>query len=165
MLARMIRDVCTQDAARIAEIYNYYIKETVITFEDRVVPLNEMAERIQAITQKKFPYIVYEEDGLLTGYAYLNTWRTRPAYDITLEASIYLDHTQIGRGIGKKLYKELIARGRQMNLHSLVGSIALPNNPSRKLHADLGFELVGNFKESGKKFNKLIDVEFWQLFL
>ncbi len=161
----MIRDVVIHDAPRIAEIYNYYINKTIVTFEDQPVSVNDILERIINITQKGFPYIIYKENDLLIGYAYLNTWRTRPAYNITLETSIYLDHAYTGHGVGKELYKALIDRAKTMDLHSLIGSISLPNDPSRKLHAELGFELVGNFRDVGRKFNKLIDVEFWQLFL
>jgi phosphinothricin acetyltransferase len=99
------------------------------------------------------------------GYAYLSNWRTRSAYDISLETSIYLDIQSMGRGIGTVLYKELIEKSREINIHSLIGVISLPNEASQKLHKKLGFQLVGNFRESGRKFNQLIDVEFWQYFV
>lgn len=160
-----IRNVTLQDAKSICDIYNYYIKDTIITFEDEVVSEKEIKERISKILKKGYPYIVYEEDGCVVGYAYVDNWRTRKAYDITLETSIYLDKDSIGKGIGRILYQELINKARQINIYSLIGVVSLPNEPSQKIHADLGFELIGNFKESGRKFDKLIDVEFWQLFL
>ena len=161
----MIRDVRIEDAARIAEIYNYYIEETIVTFEYDTVSAKEIENRINKIQSKRYPYFVYEEDGLVLGYAYLNNWRERAAYDITLETSIYLDHNFIARGLGSIMYEELITRARKKDIHSLIGSISLPNDASRKLHKKFNFELIGNFKESGVKFNKLIDVEFWQLIL
>jgi phosphinothricin acetyltransferase len=159
----MIRNATLADAVRIADIYNYYIKCTVITFEDEIIDACEIERRIKAVQGKNYPYIVYEEFGQLLGYAYLNNWRTRSAYDITLETSIYLDLNYVGQGIGTVLYKELIDMSQKINIHSLIGVISLPNEASRRLHEKLGFQLVGNFRESGKKFNRLIDVEFWQL--
>lgn len=161
----MIRDITPDDAGQIAGIYNYYIRNTVVTFEYEPVTEADIKERIFKIQQKGYPYFVYEKDGMIAGYAYLNNWRERAAYDITLETSVYLNHDAIGSGIGSILYKELIERARQINIHSLIGVISLPNEESQHLHEKFGFRLVGNFKESGIKFGKLIDVEFWQLIL
>jgi len=161
----MIRDVRIEDAARIAEIYNYYIEETIVTFEYDTVSVKEIENRINKMQSKRYPYFVYEEDGLVLGYAYLSNWRERVAYDITLETSVYLDRNFMARGLGSIMYEELITRARKKDIHSLIGSISLPNDASRKLHKKLNFELIGKFKESGVKFGKLIDVEFWQLIL
>ena len=161
----MIRDVTPDDAKRITDIYNYYIKETIVTFEYDPVSEQDIKERIKKVTGKNFPYFVYEQDGIVIGYAYLNNWRERVAYDITLETSVYLDHKATGSGIGSILYQELINRAQKINIHSLIGVISLPNPESQKLHRKFNFELIGNFKESGVKFDRLIDVEFWQLIL
>lgn len=161
----MIRNVQLSDAKRISEIYNPYIQHTIITFEEEQVTESDIAERIKAITQKNFPYIVYEENGNVVGYAYLSNWRSRSAYDITLETSVYIDEKAQAKGLGTILYAELISKAREINIHSLIGVISLPNPISRKLHKKFNFELVGNFKESGLKFDKFIDVEFWQLIL
>ncbi|WP_165041032.1 GNAT family N-acetyltransferase [Dysgonomonas sp. ZJ709] len=161
----MIREVQLDDAKRIAEIYNYYIKDTIITFEEKLVSEEDIAQRILKVQGKGFPYFVYEKEGKVIGYAYLNNWRERSAYDISLETSVYLDHEMIGSGVGSILYKELIMRAKAINIHSLIGGVSLPNEESQRLHEKFNFRLVGNFKESGKKFNRLIDVEFWQLIL
>ena len=158
----MVRMVQPSDAPRIAEIYNYYIENTVITFEEEKVTKQDIEQRIQKILKKGFPYIVYEKGGKVIGYAYVNNWRERSAYDITLENSIYVDRYETKQGIGSLLFTRLIQESVKINIHSLIGVISLPNEPSRKLHNKFGFKLIGNFKESGKKFNKLIDVEFWQ---
>jgi len=161
----MIRDVTPADAARLAEIYNYYIAETIITFEYDAISAEDMQQRILKIHLKGFPFFVYEDNGEILGYAYLSNWRERVAYDITLETSVYLDKENKGKGIGSILYQELIDRSRKLNIHSLIGVVSLPNKPSQILHEKFGFDLVGNFRESGVKFGKLIDVEFWQLIL
>lgn len=160
-----IRDVQFSDAARIAEIYNYYIENTIITFEEVPVSEEEIRLRIEKVQAKNYPFIVYEKDGLVIGYAYISNWRERSAYDITLETSIYLASDAVAFGVGTELYRALIGRSKALNTHSLIGVISLPNEASQKLHQKLGFILVGNFRESGHKFGKLIDVEFWQLIL
>lgn len=159
----MIRKVNLSDAVRIAEIYNYYIDNTIITFEEENIDAHEIEQRILSVWENKYPYLVYEENGEVAGYAYLGKWRTRSAYDITLETSIYIDINSTGRGIGELLYKALIEEAGKINIHSLIGVISLPNDASRGLHEKLGFRLAGSFPESGKKFGKLVDVEFWQL--
>lgn len=161
----MIRNVQLSDAKRIAEIYNPYIKDTIITFEEELVTEQDITKRIEYVTAKNFPYIVYEENGTVVGYAYVSNWRSRSAYDITLETSVYIDEKAQAKGLGSILYAELINKAREINVHSLIGVISLPNPVSQKLHKKFNFTLVGNFKESGLKFNKLIDVEFWQLIL
>lgn len=161
----MIRNVTVADAKRIAEIYNYYIKDTIITFEYDFVSEEEMMRRIEKINKKGFPFIVYEANGNVEGYAYVSNWRERIAYDITLETSVYLDKNTHGKGLGSILYQELIDRSRAIGIHSLIGVVSLPNPESQKLHKKFNFDLVGCFKESGIKFGKLIDVEFWQLIL
>lgn len=161
----MIRDVSINDAKRIAEIYNYYIEHTIVTFEYDKLTESDMQERILKISRKGFPFFVYEDNNVVIGYAYLNNWRERVAYDITLETSVYLDHQLMGKGIGSILYAELIERAKKIGIHSLIGVVSLPNEQSQRLHTRFKFDLIGNFRESGVKFGKLIDVEFWQLLL
>ncbi len=161
----MIRKVQLSDAQAIAEIYNYYIENTIITFELEPIDADEERFRILNITNNGYPYIVYEEQGGVIGYAYLSKWREREAYNNTLETSIYLHKDHCGKGIGKILYKALIDLAKEKKVHVLIGSISCPNSESQKLHEKLGFEKVGVFKEVGCKFDKYIDVEFWQLSL
>jgi phosphinothricin acetyltransferase len=159
----MIRDAQPEDAGKIARIYNHYIEDTIITFEEEPVDEAIICGRIEKIRKKSYPFIVYEENGEVLGYAYSDTWRERPAYNITLETSIYVDHNYLGKGIGNILYAGLIEKSKTIGIHSLIGVISLPNDPSRSLHRKFHFDLIGCFKESGIKFGKLIDVEFWQL--
>ncbi|MDR1810401.1 MAG: GNAT family N-acetyltransferase [Prevotella sp.] len=159
----MLRNATPEDAGRIAEIYNHYIENTVITFEDTAVTAAIMADRIAQIQEKGRPFIVYEENGETLGYAYASTWRARPAFNITLETSVYIDVKHLGQGIGSRLYAQLIERTRAIGIHSLIGVIALPNDVSRRLHQKTGFDLIGNFRKTGQKFGRLVDVEFWQL--
>jgi L-amino acid N-acyltransferase YncA len=160
----MIRLCTPSDAAQICEIYNYYVRETVITFEESPVPEAEMSRRIADVTSR-MPWLVWEEDGAMAGYAYATPWKTRAAYRHSVESSIYLAPQATRRGIGPRLYAELIARLRQMGLHCVIGGAALPNPPSVSLHEKLGFTKVAEFRQVGFKFGRWIDVAYWELIL
>lgn len=161
----MIRDVLLSDAGQIAAIYNHYVRNTIITFEYEPVSEEEMKARIIKIKDKNYPFFVYEDAGMIKGYAYLSNWRERVAYDITLETSIYLDYKDTGQGLGTLLYQELIDRSKKIDIHSLIGVVSLPNEVSSRIHRKFAFASVGIFREAGMKFGKLIDAEFWQLIL
>lgn len=160
----MIRPVTLSDAPAIASIYNHYIEQTVITFEfDSVTPA-EIASRIEK-TIVKYPYLVYEEEGQVLGYAYVGEFRSRVAYRQTGETSIYLHPEATGRGIGKRLLKALLDEARKMEFHVLIGVITIPNDVSVALHEQFGFKQAGCFHEVGRKFNRWLDVGYWELLL
>ncbi len=161
----MIRGVEVRDAADIAAIYNYYIRETIITFETEEIDTAEMENRIKKILEAGYPFIVHEENNKITGYAYVGKFRERSAYSESLETSIYLDINEKGRGIGRKLYKRLIELSQEAGVHVLIGVVSYPNLASQRLHESVGFEKAGVIKEAGKKFGKYIDVEFWSYIL
>ena len=156
----MIRDALDSDAKSISEIYNYYIANTYITFEMEPVTPEEIKSRIEKYRQLG-PYFVYEENNDVIGYAYVSRFRERKAYENTVESTIYLKHESGGKGIGFQLYSELLARVSE-NYHVIIAGIALPNDVSIRLHEKCGFKKVGHFSEVGRKFDKWIDVGFWQ---
>lgn len=161
----MIRNCLLQDAQAICNIYNYYIENTVITFEEGTIVPSIMEERIKALQSKGHPWIVYEENSQVIGYAYAGEFKSRCAYRFTLETSLYLSHKHLEKGIGSKLYSALIDKCRLMGIHSLVGIIAVPNEPSISIHEKFSFKKAGFLSEVGYKFNKWINVEYWQLML
>lgn len=160
----MIRLVTPKDVKQICTLYNYYITQTTITFEEEMVTENEIENRIQQVTSK-FPWLVYEENNELKGYAYINEWRGRIAYRYTAESTVYLTPESTGQGIGYALYNTLIGECKKLSLHCLIGGIALPNNASISLHEKLNFKKVAHFQQVGFKFNQWIDVGYWQLIL
>lgn len=160
----MIRIVELKDAKEICEIYNYYITNSIVTFEEEIVAVSEMKNRIENITAK-LPWIVYEENGEVLGFAYASEWKSRCAYKHSVESTVYLRQGATKKGIGSKLYDELINRLRKMKIHAVIGGIALPNESSIVLHEKFGFEKIGQFKEVGYKFEKWIDVGYWELML
>jgi phosphinothricin acetyltransferase len=160
----MIRNCVATDAPEIARIYNYYIRETVITFEEEPVSDPEMQRRIAEVTVR-FPWLVWEELGVVAAFAYAAPWRSRAAYRHSVEATIYLDHHITGKGIGTKLYAALILELRKLDVHCVVGGAALPNAASIALHEKFGFSKVGEFPEIGRKHGKWVNVAYWQLVL
>jgi len=157
----MIRLAKLSDAKAIADIYNYYVKNTCITFEEKEVSQDEMEERIQEKLDK-YVFLVWEEDGQLLGYAYAGEWKGRCAYKYTVESSVYLKNETAGRGIGTKLYEELLELLKQKGFHIVLAGIAIPNEASIALHEKMGFEKTGIMNEVGYKFDRWIDVGYWQ---
>jgi phosphinothricin acetyltransferase len=157
----MIRAVKLSDSRTIAEIYNYYIEKSPATFEEVPVTVSDMEKRIQEL-KKDFPYLVYEENGEIVGYAYVHQYHPRSAFRFTLEDSIYLRNGFQGKGIGKALLGELLRKLKNNNIHAIMASITIPNEKSIALHESFGFKKVGIFKEVGKKFNKWHDVGYWE---
>ena len=162
----MVRHVRLEDAEAICGIYNPYITDTVITFEENPLDIPEMAERIRSIITADYPYLVWEEKEELLGYAYVGRWKERASYRFSAEDSIYLRKDCQGKGLGSALMaallEEIRARG---TLHLLTAGITMPNDPSVALHEKFGFKKCAHFNEVGFKFNAWQDVAYWQLIL
>jgi phosphinothricin acetyltransferase len=160
----MIRSGTPADAAAICAIYNHYVLETTITFEEAAVSPAEMENRIRE-TLSSLPWLLWEQDGSVRGYACSSKWKGRCAYRHSAEVTVYLDPAFTGRGIGSKLFEALLADLRERGFHTAIGGIALPNPASIALHQRLGFCKVAQFEQVGWKFGRWIDVGYWQLLL
>lgn len=159
----MIRPVKLSDAEAIASIYNPFITDTVITFEYEPVSTEEIASRIQKVLDGGHPYLVAEKDGRVVGYSYASQWRTRAAYRYTVESAVYLDPAYKGKGLGTMLYQALLDELKSRGIHVVLGGITLPNPASVALHEKLGFVKVAEHHEVGFKFDRWLDVGFWEL--
>ncbi|MGL1892759.1 MAG: GNAT family N-acetyltransferase [Spirochaetaceae bacterium] len=158
----MIREATINDAQQICEIYNHYIENTDVTFEEKLLKTSDMVERMSEVL-KTLPWLVYTENNKILGYAYASKWKSRIAYKFSVESTVYISEKSITKGLGTKLYKALIEELKVQNIHCVIGGIALPNDKSCGLHEKLGFEKVAQFPEVGFKFNRWIDVGYWQL--
>ena len=159
-----IRKVTLEDAGAILEIYNYYILNSIVTFDEKEKTLEEISTKIKD-TLKKYPWFVLEENGELIAFTYASQWKDKSAYDKSVEGTIYIRNKHEGKRIGTTLYTYLINYLQSNGYHSILGVISLPNEASVALHKKLGFDKVAHFKEIGLKFNKKIDVGCWQLIL
>jgi L-amino acid N-acyltransferase YncA len=160
----MIRTAEMKDVQEICSIYNHYILHTTVTFEEEPISVDEMKKRILEVTSA-YPWLVYEDQGTVIGYAYASRWKSRAAYRHSVELSIYMSKDHLGKGFGKKLYEALLAELRKTDVHAAIGGMALPNEQSRKLHESLGFKKNGEFKEVGYKFHQWTDVGYWEMIL
>jgi phosphinothricin acetyltransferase len=158
-----IRPAIVGDAEQIAAIYNYFIADTVVTFETEQVDAAEIANRLGETIAIPLPWLVAEQRGKVLGYAYASKWKGRCAYRFAVEATIYLDIEHTGKGIGLPLYTALIDAIRAHSMRTVIGGISLPNDASVHLHERLGFRKVGHFERVGFKQDRWVDVGYWQL--
>ena len=159
----MIRTATESDAQAIADIYNYYIKNTVVTFEELPVTHKDIIERIKKITASNLPWLIAEDAGAIIGYAYAGKWNVRSAYRHTVEATVYLSNSSRSKGWGTRLYQALFDLLRQKSIHIVIGGITLPNPASVALHEKFGMTKAAHFKEVGYKFGQWVDVGYWQM--
>ncbi|MBS0387404.1 MAG: N-acetyltransferase [Proteobacteria bacterium] len=163
--AAAIRAATAADAVAIARIYNHYVSETIVSFEESPVSSAAMAARLAAIEALQWPWLVAELAGDVCGYAYADRWKARAAYQHTVEVTIYLDEKSTGRGLGTQLYGALFERLGATPAHAAIGVISLPNPASVALHEKFGLHKVAHFSEVGRKFGRWVDVGYWQRLL
>ena len=157
-----IRGAEPGDALTIAQIYNHYVRESVITFEEDPVTTAEVARRLAEVRSASLPWLIAEDSGQISGYAYATRWKNRTAYRFSVEITVYVAPGCTSRGIGSLLYGKLLPVLQAQSIHAVLGAIALPNEASVAFHEKFGFRKVAQFREVGFKFNRWIDVGFWQ---
>ena len=157
-----IRHATKDDAAQVAEIYNYYITSTHHTFETEPLEPSDMEARIAEVTND-FPFLVAEYEGSVVGYAFATQFKLRQAYEHSAEVSIYVRNEAKQKGIGTRLYDRLFSELADTLTHAIVAGIAMPNDASVAFHEKLGFRKVAHFREVGYKLGRWIDVGYWEL--
>lgn len=157
-----VRLATLEDADEILAIYAPYIEQTTISFE-WTVPTPEAFRARMKQSMEDYPYIVYEENGVILGYAYAHRAFERYSYRFCAELSVYIKQDARVKGIGTLLYRILIDLCREMGIKTLYGVVTNPNEASFRLHERLGFVRVGNFPNSGHKFDQWIDVIWYAL--
>ncbi len=158
MSAPAVRQARQDDLPAITEIYGHAVRHGVASFEEAAPSLEEMGRRFAAVQERGLPYLVVEDTGTLAGYAYAGPYRPRPAYRYTVEDSIYLAPGRVGRGLGRLLLGELIARCEALELRQMVAVIGGRETvASIALHARLGFTHVGVLAGVGFKFGRWVD--------
>ena len=153
-------------ARAILDILNEAILNSTALYDYQPRTLDSMTRWFELKADHGFPVIgAVDGSGQFLGFASYGTFRERPAYKYTVEHSVYVQAQQRGRGVGRALMQELIARARQRDLHVLVGGIDLSNAASIALHQSLGFVHTGTLPQVGFKFGRWLDLAFYQLVL
>lgn len=158
----MIRAAQPDDAESIANIYNHYIANTQVTFEEESLSGAEMLSRIEDVTQQSLPWLVYLHNNDISGFAYASKWKGRCAYRYSVEVIVYLSPNVIGKGLGTQLYQALFEQLKQQSFHTVIAGISLPNEASVALHKKFGMKQVALFEQVGYKFDRWVDVGYWQ---
>jgi len=160
----LIRNATTKDCQAICDIYNFYINESVITFDEQAMQVSAWEEKLQLVQELKLPFIVAtSESGDLAGFAYLAPWRQKSAYRKTAENTIYLKQGDIGQGLGPRLLAELLRRGKDAGINEVVAVISDSDaETSIKMHKKFGFKKVGHLPRVGFKFNRWLGVILMQ---
>jgi len=158
------RPAIDADAPTLVDLYNHYIITSTVTFDLDPWSLENMAHKIESVSNLGMPFIVAERDGELIGYAYLSTFREKAAYDTTMENTLYLREEARGAGIGSSMLEELLRLGAVAGVREVVAVIAnTPDaDPSIRLHDKAGFVRVGEMDGVGRKFDKWIGVVLMQ---
>lgn len=159
-----VRSATASDAPGILAIYAPIVESSAISFELEPPGIEELVDRMTMVMQDN-PWLVNEDEGVITGYAYATVFRSRAAYTHTRESSVYVHPGHQGKGVGKDLMLALLGELSARGTHRVVAGATLPNRGSAALHESLGFRYVGTFHEVGRKFDRWHDVGFWELSL
>jgi len=163
---RVIQCEPQRHADAILAILNDAILNSTALYDYKPRTKEIMAAWFDTKAKGKFPVIgVESESGELMGFASYGTFRAFPAYKYTVEHSVYVDARFRGQGIGKRLLQEIITAAQEQDYHVLVGAIDAANTVSIRLHESLGFTHCGEIRQAGFKFNRWLDLVFYQLIL
>jgi len=158
-----VRAGAEADLPALTRIYNHFVEHTVATFD--VEPFTAEGRRewfSHYAATGPHRLLVADVDGRVTGYATSGTFRLKPAYERTVETTVYLDPSAAGRGIGSHLYGELLDVVSAEGMHRAYAGVALPNDASEALHRRFGFRDVGTFTEVGWKQGRWVDVRWYE---
>jgi len=159
----MIRPAAGSDLPRITAIYGDAVRHGTASFETEPPDLAEMTRRFEGLASGGFPYVVAEASGTVAGYAYAAPYRPRHAYRFTVESSVYVDPAFAGRGLGRALMEDVIARAEGAGFRQMLAVIGdEANSASRALHARLGFREVGTFRAVGYKHGRWLGTVLMQ---
>ena len=161
-MEQRIRTAAVSDAPAIRTIYGPFVSDSATSFETVVPDVAEMERRIQAQADR-YPWLVFERDGRVLGYAYASPHRARAAYQWSAEVSVYVDPRAHRSGLGRALYMALFDLLRRQHYVNAFAGITLPNPSSVGLHEAMGFAPIGVFRQIGFKFDRWHDVAWLQL--
>jgi phosphinothricin acetyltransferase len=159
----VVRSSRDDDVAEIAAIYGHHVLHGIASFEEIPPDEDEIARRRREILAQRLPHLVAERSGRIVGYCYAGRYHARSGYRFTIEDSIYVDATEVGRGIGRTLLAGLLERCSELGYRQMVAVIGSSENwPSIRLHQALGFTRIGTLGAIGFKFDRWVDIVLMQ---
>jgi len=159
----VVRAATDEDLEAINDIYNHYVRETHITFDDEPVTIEWRRDWFgHYAATGRHRLLVATDDGGVVGYTSSSRFRPKPGYITSVETSIFLHPDAVGKGIGSRLYSALFQALEGEDVHQIYAGIALPNPASIALHERFGFKRVAHFSEQGRKFGRYWDVDWFE---
>jgi L-amino acid N-acyltransferase YncA len=160
----VVRPAQAGDLAGAAAIYDEQVLTGISTFDLEPPPVSYWEHLLES-TETGDHFLVADERGEIVGFAYSSAYRPRPAYRLTREVSVYLSDRARGRGLGRRMYDDLLDRVRADGIHAVLALVAQPNPASVALHEACGFECLGTMREVGWKFDRWLDTAWYELLL
>jgi phosphinothricin acetyltransferase len=159
-----IRPATEADIPDIREIYNYYVRNSVVTFDEKAWTIAKWRDKFATLKQLDLPFLVAEApSGQVLGYALVQPWQSKSAYRYTVENSIYLGQAASGKGLGRALLEALIDACAEKGIREMVAAISDKGaEASIALHLKLGFTEVGRMGRVGFKFGRWLGVIYLQ---
>lgn len=159
-----VRDAGAADLPYIREIYNHYVLNSTVTFDEKPMTLADLRRKFAKLTKLGMPFIVAESpSGQVLGYAYVYPWREKAAYRYTVESSIYLGPASTGKGLGKVLMQELLDRSKDAGIKEVIAVIADKGaDASIQMHKNFGFTEIGHMGKVGFKFGRWLGTVLMQ---
>jgi L-amino acid N-acyltransferase YncA len=154
----IIRDATAEDLGDVAAIFAHYVTSSVVTFELTPPTVMHWRSVRDDLARRKLPFLVCDHAGQVVGYAYAAPWRSKPAYQHTVESTVYLAPDYTGRGLGRRLLSALLERCAEVGAEQVIAVIADSEDPaSAGLHRACGFTDAGLLRKVGRKHGRLID--------
>jgi L-amino acid N-acyltransferase YncA len=158
-----VRAAVPADLEAVAAIFAYYATSTVTTFEEVPPTVADWQRRLDDLADRNLPFLVADQDGTVTGYAYASPWRPKPAYRYTVEDTVYISPARTGHGLGRALLAALLTECEQAGARQVIAVIAdTGSDASVELHRRLGFTPAGRLRRAGFKHGRWIDTVLMQ---
>jgi len=160
-----IRLMEADDCGDVASVLNHAIMNGVAHFGTASTDAKAIKEDWLA-TRRSYPWLIAtSDDGKFVGFAKASSWKTRNAYDWTVESGVYIVDGAQGKGIGRALYERLFGILREQGYRIVLAGVSVPNPGSEKLHESVGFRVVGDIDPAGYKLGRWVSVRLYQLLL
>lgn len=155
------KEICEEHIKVVADIYNYFVTNTTVSFHTEQVTISEMRESV-INSNPRFKSFVIDYNEKIVGYVLITQHKKKQAYDVSAEVTIYLNPNYVGKGIGGKALKFIESVAFTNGFHVLVATICSENGNSRYLFEKNGYYQCAHFKEIGMKFERRLDIYTYQ---